>query len=102
MPKHGKKHRAATATLEDGPLAPRAALERVKELSFVIFDETVDLAVRLGVDPRRADQVVRGTVVLPAGTGRRVRGARRFHQKGKALVPRRASPGEATSIPAHP
>ena len=73
MPKHGKKYRAATATLEDGPLAPRAALERVKGLSFANFDETVDLAVRLGVDPRRADQVVRGTVVLPAGTGRRVR-----------------------------
>lgn len=73
MPKHGKKHRAATATLEDRPLAPHAALERVKELSFANFDETVELAVRLGVDPRRADQVVRGTVVLPAGTGRRVR-----------------------------
>jgi large subunit ribosomal protein L1 len=73
MPKHGKKHRTATATLEDGPLAPRVALERVKEVAFANFDETVELAVRLGVDPRRADQVVRGTVVLPAGTGRRVR-----------------------------
>jgi large subunit ribosomal protein L1 len=73
MPKHGKKHRAATATLEDDSLAPRTALERVKELAFAKFDETVDLAVRLGVDPRRADQVVRGTVVLPAGTGRQVR-----------------------------
>jgi large subunit ribosomal protein L1 len=73
MPKHGKKHRAATATLEDDSLTPRTALERVKELAFANFDETVELAVRLGVDPRRADQVVRGTVVLPAGTGRQVR-----------------------------
>lgn len=73
MPKHGKKHRAATATLEDDALSPRIALERVKELAFAHFDETVELAVRLGVDPRRADQVVRGTVVLPAGTGRQVR-----------------------------
>ena len=51
----------------------RQALETVKEAAYAKFDETVDVAVRLGVDPRHADQIVRGTVVLPAGTGREVR-----------------------------
>lgn len=74
MPKHGKRYRAAAATLEDGgPLPPRDALSRVKEMALAGFDETVEAAVRLGVDPRKADQVVRGTVVLPAGTGKTVR-----------------------------
>ena len=52
---------------------PRQALEIVKKSAFAKFDETVEVAVRLGVDPRHADQVVRGTVVLPAGTGKTVR-----------------------------
>jgi len=73
MPKHGKNHRAATATLDDGSTSPATALGRVKEMAFANFDETVEAAVRLGVDPRKADQVVRGTVILPAGTGRPVR-----------------------------
>jgi len=74
MPKHGKKYRDAAATIEaGGRLEPRGALERVKETAYASFDETVDAAVRLGVDPRHADQVVRGTVVLPSGTGRSVR-----------------------------
>ena len=74
MPKHGKKYRsAAGATTSNGALAPREALKRVKEAAFANFDETVEAAVRLGVDPRKADQIVRGTVILPAGTGRRVR-----------------------------
>ncbi|MGH7540196.1 MAG: 50S ribosomal protein L1 [Gemmatimonadota bacterium] len=73
MPKYGKRYRAAAATLEDGPSPPRTALERVKGAAFAGFDETVELAVHLGVDPRKADQVVRGTVVLPAGTGKTVR-----------------------------
>lgn len=75
MPKHGKKYRAAAAAVAegDGRLPPREALERLKEASFANFDETVEVAVRLGVDPRRADQVVRGTVVLPHGTGKTVR-----------------------------
>ena len=51
----------------------RQALELVKSSAFAKFDETVEVAVRLGVDPRHADQVVRGTVVLPAGTGTTVR-----------------------------
>jgi large subunit ribosomal protein L1 len=74
MARHGKGYRAATAAIDLEELrGPREALEAVKELSFAKFDETVDVAIRLGVDPRHADQIVRGTVVLPAGTGRDVR-----------------------------
>lgn len=53
--------------------SPAEAIDIVKRLSSVNFDETVELAVRLGVDPRRADQIVRGTIALPAGTGKVVR-----------------------------
>jgi large subunit ribosomal protein L1 len=74
MARHGKKYRGAVAELqEESFFEPREALQTVKEASFAKFDETVDIAVRLGVDPRHADQIVRGTVVLPAGTGRTVR-----------------------------
>ncbi len=74
MAKRGKKYQGATATVDlDELREPRPALETVKELSYAKFDETVEIAVRLGVDPRHADQIVRGTVVLPAGTGRSVR-----------------------------
>jgi large subunit ribosomal protein L1 len=74
MAKHGKKYRGAISALEgDEVLDPSSAITRVKEMSFAKFDETVDVAVRLGVDPRHADQIVRGTVILPAGTGRTVR-----------------------------
>jgi large subunit ribosomal protein L1 len=54
-------------------LQPDEALELVRELSFARFDETVEVATRLSVDPRKADQIVRGTVVLPHGTGKPVR-----------------------------
>jgi len=73
MPKHGKNHRAAIAVVADGPTAPSDALRQVKEMAYARFDESVDAAVRLGVDPKKADQVVRGTVILPSGTGRTVR-----------------------------
>ncbi len=70
----GKKYRDAVATLEaEQAYEPRKALERVKEMASAGFDETVEAALRLGVDPRQADQLVRGTVVLPAGTGKTVR-----------------------------
>jgi large subunit ribosomal protein L1 len=74
MRDHGKKYRAA-AEKRDIALKyqPRQALEIVKTTAFTKFDSTVEVAVRLGVDPRHADQVVRGTVVLPAGTGKSVR-----------------------------
>jgi large subunit ribosomal protein L1 len=71
---HGKRYReAAKRRDEAGSYQARQALEIVKQASFAKFDETVEVAVRLGVDPRHADQVVRGTVVLPAGTGKSVR-----------------------------
>jgi large subunit ribosomal protein L1 len=73
MPAVGKKFRAAKALVRDGAYAPRDAVALVKQAAFAKFDETVDLAVRLGVDPRHADQIVRGTVVLPHGTGKKVR-----------------------------
>jgi large subunit ribosomal protein L1 len=74
MRTHGKKYTSAATKRELGTAyASRQALELVKSAAFAKFDETVEVAVRLGVDPRHADQVVRGTVVLPAGTGRTVR-----------------------------
>jgi large subunit ribosomal protein L1 len=74
MRRHGKKYKAA-AQKRDAALAyqGKQALELVKSAAFAKFDETVEVAVRLGVDPKHADQVVRGTVVLPAGTGKSVR-----------------------------
>ena len=74
MRTHGKQYRAAAGTLEHRRLyPPREAVERVKGAAFAKFDESVDVAVRLGVDPKHADQIVRGTVTLPHGTGRSVR-----------------------------
>ncbi len=74
MAGRGKKYRDAVATVEPGSkLEPSAAIEKVKQMAYAGFDETVDVVFRLGVDPRKADQIVRGTVVLPAGTGRTVR-----------------------------
>lgn len=76
MPNHGKKYRKAVtlAPRRESPLADTGeALGLVKQASFAKFDESVEVAVRLGVDPRHADQVVRGTVVLPHGTGKTVR-----------------------------
>src|ERR1700741_2848219 len=71
---HGKKYRTAEKNRDvTATYAPKQALEIVKKSAFAKFDETVEIAVRLGVDPRHADQVVRGTVVLPAGTGKSVR-----------------------------
>jgi large subunit ribosomal protein L1 len=74
MRKHGKKYTAA-ATKRDIATRYQAkqAIDLVKSAAFAKFDETVEVAVRLGVDPRHADQVVRGTVVLPAGTGKTVK-----------------------------
>jgi len=74
MRTHGKKYRTAAEHRDIvASYAPRQALEIVKGNAFAKFDETVEVAVRLGVDPRHADQIVRGTVVLPAGTGKSVR-----------------------------
>jgi large subunit ribosomal protein L1 len=74
MRTHGKKFRAAAKNRDEAALyQPKQALDIVKKSAFAKFDETVEVAVRLGVDPRHADQIVRGTVVLPAGTGKSVR-----------------------------
>ncbi|MCD6519973.1 MAG: 50S ribosomal protein L1 [Anaerolineae bacterium] len=74
MPKHGKKYRESAAQVDRLKLySPREALELVKELAYANFDETVEVHMRLNVDPRHADQQVRGTVSLPAGTGKRIR-----------------------------
>jgi large subunit ribosomal protein L1 len=74
MREHGKKYVNAAKNRDIASIyQPKQALEIVKKSSFAKFDETVEIAVRLGVDPRHADQVVRGTVVLPAGTGKSVR-----------------------------
>jgi large subunit ribosomal protein L1 len=74
MPKHGKKFRDAQARVPEGTaMAPTEAVSLVRELSFARFDETVEVAIRLGVDPRHADQIVRGAVVLPHGTGKTAR-----------------------------
>lgn len=74
MPATGKKFTAALAKVDRTKHYPIPdAVKIVKAASFAKFNETVDVAVRLGVDPRHADQVVRGTVVLPHGTGKSVR-----------------------------
>ena len=74
MRTHGKKFCAAAKNRDEASVyQPKQALEIVKKSAFAKFDETVEVAVRLGVDPRHADQIVRGTVVLPAGTGKSVR-----------------------------
>ncbi len=74
MRAHGKKYRTAVTALEPRRLyGPREAVDRVKATAYAKFDESVDIAVRLGVDPKHADQIVRGTVSLPNGTGKTVR-----------------------------
>ncbi|HSM03214.1 MAG TPA: 50S ribosomal protein L1 [Longimicrobiales bacterium] len=74
MPKHGKKYRTSRENVPVGvTFAPSEAVQLVKDLAFASFDETVEVATRLSVDPRKADQIVRGTVVLPHGTGKSVR-----------------------------
>ena len=74
MAKHGKKY-LERARLVDRTkdYVPREAVELLKQLSYTKFDETVELHIRTGLDPRHADQQVRGVVTLPAGTGKSVR-----------------------------
>ncbi|MFZ0768032.1 MAG: 50S ribosomal protein L1 [Acidimicrobiales bacterium] len=69
--KHGKNYKNALAQVDrEELLTIPQALDKVKSLSTAKFDETVELAVRLGVDPRKAEQIVRGTISLPSGTGK--------------------------------
>ncbi len=74
MPKHGKKYRNAVAEIDRSRLyGLEEALEHVLRAKYANFNESVDIAVRLGVDPRHADQMVRSSVLLPHGTGKEVR-----------------------------
>jgi len=74
MAKHGKKYREAAMRYDkQTPYPPQQALKLVKTLAPAKFDETVEAAFHLGIDPKKADQLVRGTVSLPHGTGKAVR-----------------------------
>ena len=70
MAKHGKKFTAAAAQVQDRPYSIEEAIPLIQKVKFAKFDETVEVAMRLGVDPKHADQMVRGTVVLPHGLGK--------------------------------
>ena len=73
MGKHGKNYRKSAEAIERRPYPLSEAVQLAKDGGFAKFDETMEMAVRLGVDPRHADQMVRGTVALPHGTGRELR-----------------------------
>ncbi len=73
MAKVGKKYKAAKALVEQKDYALPDAMDLVKKASFASFDETVEISLNLGVDPKHADQMVRGTTVLPHGLGKAVR-----------------------------
>jgi large subunit ribosomal protein L1 len=70
MAKAGKKYRAAAQLVEKRPYTLAEAMPIVKKGAYAKFDETVEVAMRLGVDPKHADQMVRGTVILPHGLGK--------------------------------
>lgn len=71
MPKHGKRYQDATEEIDrTKTYEPLEAVEMLKNLAKAKFDETVEVAIRLGVDPRHADQQIRGAMVLPHGTGK--------------------------------
>jgi large subunit ribosomal protein L1 len=72
MKKQSKKYTEACSKIEDKHYQIDEAIKLCKEASFAKFDETIDLAFRLGVDPRHADQMIRGAIALPAGTGKDV------------------------------
>jgi len=69
MAQHGKKYRAAAEKVERRPYQLDEAMRLLREIAYAKFNETVELSMLLGVDPKHADQMVRGTTVLPHGTG---------------------------------
>ena len=73
MPQHGKNYEAAEKQVEQRPYSPDDAIALLKKTSFTAFDPTVEIHMNLGVDPRHADQQVRGVASLPAGTGKTMR-----------------------------
>ncbi|MEN6625722.1 MAG: 50S ribosomal protein L1 [Candidatus Sumerlaeia bacterium] len=94
MPRHGKKYRESIKNLpQGGKYSVPEAVALLKKCAYAKFDESVDLDVRLGVDPRNADQQVRGTVNLPHGTGKTVRVA--VFAKGDAAAAAEAAGADA-------
>ncbi len=90
MSQHGKKYSEAFKKVDrEALVGVPEAVDLVKELASAKFDETIELAARLGVDPRKADQIVRGTLSLPAGTGKTMRVA--VFAAGEAAAEARAA-----------
>ncbi len=90
MAKHGKKYLAAAAKINADQLyLPADAMKLAKETSFTTFDSTIEVHLRMGLDPRQADQLVRGVVVLPNGLGKKVRVA--VFAQGEAAIAARAA-----------
>src|SRR5260370_36287139 len=74
MAKHGKKYQEAVKLVESDKLyQPQEAVSLLKKINYVKFDPTIEVHMKLGVDPRHADQQVRGVAMLPAGTGKEVK-----------------------------
>lgn len=74
MPAHGKKYTDAAKKVDDSKnYTPQEAIKLLREISYTKFDSTIEVHIRTGVDPRHADQMVRGLAVLPAGTGKKIR-----------------------------
>lgn len=74
MPRHGRKYREAVQKLEPGKLySPEEAIRLAKDISYVNFDEAVEVHIRTGLDPRHAEQQIRSSTVLPHGLGREMR-----------------------------
>ncbi len=74
MAKHGKKYREALKLVEEGRLyQPQEAVSLLKQMNYLKFDPTLEIHMKLGVDPRHADQMVRGVAMLPAGAGKEVK-----------------------------
>ena len=98
MPQRGKKYEDALKNFDrDEVYPPVEAVKHVKAGAKAKFDETVELSVRLGVDPRKADQIVRGTVTLPGGTGKT--GPRRRVRRTGPPPKRRVRPVPTSSVP---
>lgn len=74
MPQHGKKYLEALKQVEEDKLyQPQEAVSLLKKINYVKFDPTIEIHMKLGVDPRHADQMVRGVAILPAGTGKEMK-----------------------------
>jgi large subunit ribosomal protein L1 len=70
MPKHGKNFIESKSKVENRAYELTEAIQKIKEVKYAKFDETMEISLKMGVDPKHADQMVRGTVVLPHGTGK--------------------------------